>query len=394
MKKKFILIIIFIIVFILFLVKIVGSNKIDYKLKIKKDKFEISQVKEADNYYIEIKTKKNIFPIKLKGKYKKNKLVTDVYYYKDKEYECVIPLIKEEVKIDGMCYKGKSLYNISQIDNEKIKKFIDKSKKYSISDFTDNLSNGIKNTTITEYKSNKVSKSIAVSTYKGLYNDYEFVDLFIKDVYNNELSLFIDNYYVVADYNSNYTFNKFYLIDLSTNKKIELKTKYDISFDSYIQGVVDNIIYLYDIDNEVQYTVDVENKKVKLISDEDIKYYTNGKWETIPTKKANKKLYFDYTTLDDPYKKYDTLIKNDDNKIYYILEKDDKRYELYLSYYENIDLMKHITTTKTNDIKYKNDYIYYVDGDYLYYYSEGTGIRKLLKNTEFKFNDTIKYYVY
>jgi len=45
-------------------------------------------------------------------------------------------------------------------------------------------------------------------------------------------------------------------------------------------------------------------------------------------------------------------------------------------------------------IKYKNDKIYYIDKDYLKMYSDKTGIKTILKNSELKFNKNLEFYIY
>ena len=40
------------------------------------------------------------------------------------------------------------------------------------------------------------------------------------------------------------------------------------------------------------------------------------------------------------------------------------------------------------------DYVYYKDANYIKYYQNDTGIKKLLKNTEFEYNSSIKFGLY
>lgn len=388
-QKMFLLFILFLI--ILLSIKGFSNNKtINYKLENNNKTFKIKQTKTKNYYYIEVKTKNNIYPIQLYDKYKKKELLTHIYSYKDSNYECIVPIINDEVVVNGMCYKDKVMYDINKIDDKNIEKFIKSIKKYNVNKFEDNLSLTKKSSTITYYKSNKIKKSVAITTYKGLYNNNKFIQLFDKDIYANNIHTFIDKYYVTADYNSLYEFNKFYIVNLEKNKVEELKLDFDISFDSYIQGIVDNEIYLYDIDNEIQYKLNVVKKQISVVSNDKIKNYKNGNWEYISKAQAKDKTYFQYGTLDDLFRNYYKYFKDDKGKIYYVIN---KNLDVYKIYNNDKNMKKYLFSGDIN-IEINNEYIYFVSGDTLYYYSDKEGLRSVLKNTEFEFNDKIKYYIY
>ncbi len=389
-KQKAFLCFIIMLLIILLIKSCTINNKLNYTIKVKKNSFNVLQLKENKSTYIEIKHKGNIYPIKIYKNYKNNKqLITNIYYYKDSNYECVVPEINKKIIIDGMCYNNNILYNLNDLsESNELKKFVNSIPNYDKKVYSDNLSSGVKTSTITYYKSNKIDKSVAVSTYKGLYNKGKIVNIFKKDIYENNLHIFLDHYYVSADYNSIYTFNKFYVVDLYTNKVKELKLDNDISFDSYIQGVVDNKIYLYDKDNELQYEIDPAKNKIVIISNDKVRYYKNSKWESISYVKANKGVLFDFTSLDDPYKDKE-LYRNNDGTIYYLIDNN----KLYKINKESIDTKKYLRDIDSN-IKASDDYIYFIEDNILYYYSDSTGFKKILKNTEFEFNKTIQYYIY
>ena len=121
----------------------------------------------------------------------------------------------------------------------------------------------------------------------------------------------MDKYYISADYNYNYEFDKFYIVDLTNNDLSTIKVKNSISFDSYIQGIVDNKVFLFDPENEIQYEINPAKKTINKISNDYIKYYSNGKWSKISVKQAKKELLFNYNSLDSMYDKYDKVYEND-----------------------------------------------------------------------------------
>ena len=94
---------------------------------------------------------------------------------------------------------------------------------------------------------------ISITNYRGLYETSKNFNstvhsftLFDKDIYNQKLGVFVDKYYIVADYNNNYNFNEFIIIDLETledrKKSLELDSKSKILCIS-TEGNTDNTSY-------------------------------------------------------------------------------------------------------------------------------------------------------
>ena len=395
MKQKikfFILLIILIIV----CKNILIFDSINYKIKADKDNIRIKEINNGDNYYLEIKTNNRSYPIRVFDNFNNNKkIVQDIYLYKDDDFECVLPIIHNNLYTDMMCYKDDILYNYYNFlgENESLDKFVSSIKLYNINNYKNNDKDNKVIGTIKYNIFDNFKNIVAITTYKGLFINDEEIKLFDKDIYNNKLNVFIDNYYVVADYEDKYSFKRFYIVDLYTKKTTELKVKYDISYDSYIQGIVDNKIYLYDKDNEHQYEINIKEKKVTLVSSNKyIKYYSNKKWEKMNKAKANKEIYFDYEVLDNNFSNYD-YVKEVDN-YYYLFKRDGISYKLYRVDKNNIFVYKYILDVPTTNVYYNDDYLYYVYKNKLFYYSDSTGLKTMLENSELEFNDTIKYYIY
>ncbi len=388
-KNKLYALLLILLVLIIFCKLLLDVDYFTYKVEYKKEIFNIKE-SYKDNY-IEIKHLDKIYPLRIDKK-TDEKAIKKIYYYSDKNYECLLPII-DNVTIDMMCYKDNIIYNYSNItgENKKLDDFVKNIKEYDIDKFKNN--NKVKNLkhTTTFYENDDILKNIAITTYKGLIIDEMEIQLFKDDIYNNVISTFINNYYLIADYNSEYEFNEFYLVNI-LNKNIEkIKSKNDISLDSYIEGIVDDKVYLYDKDNENQYEINVNNKTIKLISSKDkIKYYKNNKWETI--NKPSKELYFDYEPFSKDFIRFDYVIENDN--YYYLFKNNNDKYDLYRVDKNNIDIYKYIGLVPNKNIITKDDYLYYIDNNTLYYYSDTTSFRTILSDTEFTFNDTIKYYIY
>ena len=395
-KKKIIVLLILLIVLILICKNILTFDSINYKINIEGTKIRIKEKISVDNYYIEIKTKDYVYPIRiyedLKGK---RKVVKDIYFYKNNNIECILPVINEKVYTDMLCYDDGILYDYSSLksNDEALNKYIQSIKQYNSNNYK-NIEKDIKNIKTIKYNIyNNLKRNVTITTYNGLLINTKEVKLFEKDIYNNKISTFIDKYYIIADYEQKYTFNSFYIVNLITKKIGKIESKFDISYDSYIQGIVDNKIYLYDKDNENQYEINIVDNNIKLVSnDNHIKYYNNKKWERINKIKANKEMYFNYESLDNKFPSYDYVKETNTN--YYLFKKDGISYKLYRADKSKKDILKYIIDVPTTNVYFKDNYLYYIYKNKLFYYSDSTGFKTILENSELEFNDTIKYYIY
>ena len=395
-KTKVITLIFLLLILIIICNSVLSFDSINYKLNVDGSNIRIKEINNNYNCYLEIKTDNKVYPFRIFNDLNnKRKIVKNLYFYKDNNIECILPVINDNLYTDVMCYRDDILYDYHIIkgENKLLDKFVSSIKLYNVNNFKNNeidtkLIGTVKYNIFDNFKN-----TVAITTYKGLIINDEEIKLFDNDIYNNKLSAFVNNYYVVGDYEKKYSFKSFYIVNLDSRKITKLKFKYDISYDSYIQGIVDNKIYLYDKDNENQYEIDVKENKITLISSNDyIKYYSNKKWEKMNKAKANKEIYFDYETLDNNFTNYD-YVEEVDN-YYYLLKKDGISYKLYRVDKNNISLYKYLLEVPTTNIYYNDNYLYYVYKNKLYYYSDSTGLKVMLENSELEFNNTIKYYIY
>ena len=393
-KEKSTIYIVIIIVLVIILKKVLSVTNITYKIKNENGIFSIRENYDKKRYHLEISNENRKYLINIYNDLKgSRKIVDKIYNYNDKKYQCILPIMSGEVLTDVICYKGNMIYNYNQIkgENDNLDNYVSTIKEYKKNVF------GNKNTynlidTIKLYD-NKINRIVSTTSYKGLFVNGMEINLFKKDVYNNKISTFINNYYLIADYNSEYEFKFFYLVNLKNSEVEKIEVKDSISFDSYIQGIVDNKVYLYDIDNEVQYEIDILSKKVNVVSSHDyIKYYTNTKWEKLSKSKVKRSTYFDYSTLNNDFTNYDYVKYSED--YYYLLNEENKNYKIYRVDNKNLDIITYIGIIPTTDIRMNNEYFYYTYDNTLYFYSDRTGFKTILENTEKEFNDSIKYYVY
>lgn len=415
-KKLFIMTFILLIIYVLIQMSFKDLNhghEIKYEIKTEKKQFNVLEVftqnykDEMDNYYFEINYNNTIFNIQTNNIFnKKNYVISDIYYYENNDYKCIYPIFKtENIVVDVMCKNGNDIENYTNIKGKyaDIDQFVLTLKKYNPSNFIDSSDSKITNNSIIYYKENNTeNNTIALENYKGLYlikDDIKNIKLFNKDVYTKNISGFIDNYYVVANYNKEFDSNEIYLINLNDGKKTTLTRDKAISLDSIYQGVVNNKLYFIDKSNKIQYEVtkDRINKYGDINSN--IKVYKNKKWNEISFRKSTTNEYImsdykiDNTFNNIKYEKVDK-IGNKFSGYYYLYEKINGEYKVYRVNTRNINIRKYLfTTTNINNVVYKDDVVYYINKDTIYKYSEKSGNKSILKSSELEFNGNIKFEV-
>lgn len=396
-----------------------GYNEI-YYIESDNQKFEINesyisnQKNEKNSYYIEINVDNKLFNFRLYDNLKKaKKIVRKISYVKGKEYSCLLPIFDDgKILTDSLCIKNdyKIYYNNIVGQDEIIDNYMNKISEYNIDDFKDdsevtNVKNNIK-----IYDNIKDNLYFGLTSYKGLYNiNYRItnkiteVDVFNNDVYNPTISTQINQYYIVADYNSTYEFTKFYLINLTTKDYETIESKHKISIDnSYIQGVVENSVYLIDKKNLKQYEIDIKSKKVIEIDDSQskIKYYNNGIWENRNMIDAiNNNLLFDVNGADISLfeSSFDKVEKigGEISGFYLLYKYNNGSYDVYKSYTQNPNEIIYIfTTTNKKNVVCVNNYIIYTYNNTVYIYENNKGIKKLLTYDELNYNKNINVFAY
>lgn len=398
-----ILIIIFLRVLYLFLrTEFTNEYNIKYNDNTINVKEHYEQLKDKSLYTFNIEVENNKYEFQLfKNLNKQEKIIEKVYYYKDEKYKCIFPIFKDKKQyVDVICNTDdKNLYyhNIEN-KNKQLINFVN-----SIEGYNEGYN---KQPEMVQYDNisfnNNYNDFGFVTNYKGYYDlkNKNSVQLFQNDIYNQTLSIFINKYYIVADYNQTYDFDKIYVIDITNGKKKEIICYPKISFDSYIQGVFNNELYLYDKINRKQYKINPEKLSIETIGniDKGIQIYKNNSWNKETSSNcANNIILFDneYKSdiIDNEYDKIDKV----GNKVgyYYFYKKINDSYEVYRSTLQNTDYKIYLFNTKTIDrIKYYNDEIYYIDDDVLKKYNDKDGIVYILNFKEFKFNDSINFGIY
>jgi len=359
--------------------------------------FEIKEkldTKNNNNYYFEIKGEKININFQIYKDYnKEEKVIKKLGYQKIDGYDCFLPVFKDkEILTDIMCLKDSTITNASNLNNQTI---INSFKKcgYNEKDYEDSDKEiTISNTEILYKENIPENNYLAEESYRGLmlYTSKDsMINLFENDIYKKPISIFTDKYYIVADYNSEYTFKYFYLVNIINGEKKTIRSYDDISFDSYIMGAVDGDVYLFDKDAKKQYKISIKYESVEEVGNKDnIKYY-DGKWKNITLNEALNEKHFENSKNIKGFEKSYKI-----NDYYYMYKKEGNNYKIYRADIQNKKIKTYLfETNDINSIIYVKDKVYFKNGNTFYYYGNNK-INKILKNTELEFNSDINIGVY
>lgn len=360
MKKKIAIVFLFLI--LLIIIKYFFSN---YKTTYFLDNHKIITTYKNKRYYINIDNKYNFDIYKKRGIFKfKIKNIKTIEY---ENLKCLYPEIKN-VKTYPLCYYKGEYVDYKLINDEVLNKYKEQKKYDSNGNFYFN-----NNLTSREY--------VYLWNYKGFYqmnnNVLETLDLFNEGKYDNSLMYQIGNKILFPDYNQEYEFNRFYLINMTNNKISEIKSKYEISYNSYIVGNIQKKVYLFDIKKLNLYEIDLKRLNIRLIGSEDLGYYKyeNGK-EILVTSNEYKNKSIDYKQKIISNYKYE--IVND---------------KLYKSYLEEKLKMKIFEGKNIRIIGEYKDVLYFVSEDKFYKYTPNE-LSKVFNYFELNFNENNIIYIY
>lgn len=366
LRKKRVFIFLGILIIVIFIIVNLVKEKA-YEVEYSINGYNIVENYSDKLYTFKISNESSSFSFLENIKYIRNhKLISDIEVITQDDETCLI------IKSDYFSYNP-----LCTIDNEEVDyHLVSDEMKEKLNIDTSNESeekeyNNIKINNLLDY-------NYLVWNYKGFdfisKDEIKTIDVLDNDTYDIPLTKIVNNYLLIADYDSKYSFNKFYVINLLKGNKEEFKIKYDISFDSYILGSYNKSIYLVDKKNKIEYEIVPHKKKIRIVGTENKQgtIYTSNGFEKISLAKLVSK---EYTFYDD--NKYDYKIL--DNKLYQVIN-DDK---LLVSNKEIKDI-----------ITIKKDTVLYLVDDTLYLYNNLYGEIKVMNDFEWNFNYKNNIYFY
>lgn len=352
---------IFILLFISFLLFLFLPKNYTKKYIINKVEITERFDKKNKDYYFTLKYKDTTFDYLVESKYYKNRgLITKIEVVEENDDFCLVPTGK---KLDyiPLCLVNNEIVHYNKASDElksKIGKRNNSEKK------------------LETYKDIEIYNkdfTYLLWNYDGFYfinkDSSKKISIFDKETYNINLVGYTKDYLVIADYNSNYTFNNFYTIDLKKGNLKKQELNRNIYFDSYFIGYEKNNLYIVDNKEHLMYEFDAKKGKIDKMRS---KVITNGKWENVNINTLlNNKQEFSYHT------NYEYTLENNN---------------LYLKYKDK-ETKKLITDNVTSLVRIKDKDIFYLKTDSLYHFNEITGEEKLLTYFEWNFNSNNMIYI-
>ena len=400
MKKK-IKIIIILVLIVLLGVFLFNKLKVHHLIKYninKSIRVEEEYVKDKKNDYylftVSIGDKSFIFDTNNKFN-KKRKVLKDIKVFEEDELVCIYPMLIDSTYLDIQCNINNKLYSYVSIkDKYNLSDFVAINKNYDDNLYNNNINNTFKEKDITVYKDNLYdNEDILIYNYKDLIkttnNGSSSIVFSNYDIYSNKLGVLVDNYYLIPKYTKKAEIDTYYFINVVSNNKKEVKLRNKLSTNVYINGIVDDKLYIFDKSNIRQYEINPKNNKIKMVGDKNsIKYY-NGSWmdyNPYSYVKDEKSFEIDDGALKTNYEK---LL--DGGNCYYFYNSKGEFYKVYKN-----DLSKYIYLFKYNSFKEVNIFnnkLYFIDNMTLYRWDQ-FGIKAILKRNEFKYNYKRIYSVY
>lgn len=396
------------------------SHEVNYY--IEKDNYKINVLEkfEHNKYYFTISNNGFDYVFDTSNYFgKRTEVLSDILVTSNDNLECIYPVYQGEttgnifdkilskifrnngrgndnvagnVRGNIVCSDKSNIYAYESVkDNDLVVDFVNylKQNNYKSSLFDEkkydkpNKVNGI------EYYKDYIDEVITLWNYRGitvLNNKTGYTtELLSFDRYENTLGVSVGKYYVIPNYINNNLFeiDGFYIIDLVTNDQNLVNLDFIMSDKSYINGVIDDKLYIFDKTNMRQIEINVKKKEIKTVSSKNnAKYYDNDWVERNIYDFKNSELKFNYINKDDVSGyNINNVYQSDDS--YFVYENN----TMYQIYKNNLD--KKITLfygKELKEIKVIDNNLYYIIGNTLYRYNDMYSVKKLLTYSELKYN--------
>lgn len=383
---------------------LINEHTLSYIITNDDKNFQITEkfkkVNHSHDYFFEIEVDDHQFVFHNTSNLNKKKQVIDhVEYFTVGNLFCIYPVIEEKGESkqnDILCDQAGKLVTYSylrQQNNKVVDAFVQNLQQKEYSNISwDQFDEPESFEQLTLYPKNMVEGyHILLWNYRGIDivnhdSKYTF-HLLNQDRYENTLSRLVGKYYIFPNYDSKHEFNEWYSIDVVDWTKETLNMDQTVSFDSYVNGVVDGKLYLVDKDNQKQFAVDPKKKEVQEVGNVDLqgKYYYN-QWEDRNFYDfMNQNLYFQTSiSLESMSKKYGDIEVKKSNQEYYFKTSDGSFYETFEGNLEKEVLL--FQDANVVDWKVVDNVIYFLSGSTIYQYDNYTGLKKVVQSNELKYN--------
>lgn len=359
--------------------------------------FKVNEVyhgKDKEDYYLfSLQYKKRYFNFDLKNYFNKNKKVLKKIEVKEQNnLICLKPEFSAAIENPIIvCNDGEKQVSYGEARN------IIAPSTFKSYDNKDDLkylnSNKLKNEGAVNYYYNNFGPGeyIVLYKYKDIYifsekgnKTFSFSDLG-KELYHNDYGVMSKQYYLIPKFDKYLLIEGYYIINVVTGMQNFISFDSSLSKTSYIEGIVDDKLYLMDRGNGSQIEIDIVEGKSKITSKDGFaKYYDGEKWD----KKAiqnftNNVLLFPnkrYLAIE----KYNYTMASSDDRAYYFYNDKNEFYKVYKNRLEEpIFLFKKDNAT---NLYASNGKIFYLIGDTIYKFDD-FGEKSLIVDKELVHNN-------
>ena len=371
-----------------------SNHTINYSIE-KDESFKIEEnyIKNSNSDYYLIKVQNednNEFIFDTENIYNKQKqIVEDVLVYQNDEWYCMSLIYKNKKKSSApLCEKDGIVYSynyaanvidldefISKLPNSEFKRDYNNDSKI---DDTITINKGYldDNETLIFYN----YKALSIITNK-VENKVSFSN---EDRYKNTLGAAVGKYYIIPKYTTSPVIKEYIKYDFTSNIKNVIPLNKEISKKlSYINGIYNDKLYIFDRSTLTQYEFDPYKEELKIIGDkdQDALVITNGEKNSISVYEMNEKNII-FTPNLELYNaiKYDQIYPYDE---FAIFTNNGNINKVYNKYPENPIVL--INEPSAKEIKATNDSVYYIKDDTLYKNSKH-GNFVILKTNELRYN--------
>ena len=373
---------------------------VNYVVMINDKKSNVKEMyqKNMDNIYdIEINIDNNNFYYLVKNNFNKQKhVIKDILYFEDNNDICIYPILKDDSGSYIECIRDNKLYIGNSFPNQNLVTRI-KNELTKYNNFKEDGNTTKYGNKYVYSKNVNVKDNIVLWEYKNLwlitYDDYQTISSSDFDIYDNRLGTLVDKYYVLPNYTNDKVleFDEAKIFNVLTGKDDTIKLKYTLSSGTYVNGVINNKLYLTDPSNLLQVEVNILNKSSRLVGSVELGgLMYDGKWDSrnIYDFKSEIKYTEDLSKINNY--QYNELKYS--KAAYYFYDNNGDVYQVLKNHPEVRILL--FNANKINNFNVVDNDIYYVIGDTLYYYSASNGIVKVLIDNDLLYNSNNRISIY
>ena len=374
---------------------IVSENK-NYNIK---ETFVANQKDNDDFYSFNINDQ---FYFRIYDDLKRGKnIIKSIKYYQDEQYECIYPIFRNDhFPVDVLCSQNNQLIYYQSIKgtNSNLDKFVQSIAGYESTHFENKMASHQDVNLATVYTDNFLDNlHISLMNYKGIYNlsktDSKEINLFSNDVYNNNIHALVGKYFITANYNLEHDFSSFYVVNLNNNDENEINYNGYLSFETYVQGIVGDDLYVFDPKNEIQYKITPKKRKAEVTSKYGkIDYFNGIEFEKRYIREAVlSKLLFEQSDMKN---KNELVSKGELSGYKYYLSNKNNKIEVTRTNRSGEGKTYLFSANEVRNVTFYKDIIFFIDGNTIKMYSDKMGVRTLVSMNELTFNKNLSYDIY